>query len=167
MIVTARSPDGQISATVQGRDRVRLAFEPDAYRWYDESNLAHQLGQLATLTWVAYRRTYFELLSEAVGEAVRGPAPAHGHRESAFREGLEQLTMQARSAGGWVFVHSQALVRWRVEVGPGACRRLPEQEFLAEVDQALRAVLTDYYEQVRRLKDEHFDLKLPADRDRR
>ncbi len=47
--VEARSPDGGLTATVRGRNDVRVSFGGDAYLGYTGQRLAHQLEALATL----------------------------------------------------------------------------------------------------------------------
>lgn len=72
IVVRAESPDRTIGVTMRGRGGVELLFDPGAYRRYEEQALGRQLSQLATSTWVAYRRACFAALSEEIGETVRG-----------------------------------------------------------------------------------------------
>ena len=162
IVVSATSPDRKISVTLSGGDQIDLRFEPRAYRTYSETTLAHQLEQLATLTWVAYRRDYFKAVSEAVGEVVRGDESQPGSRVAAYKQAQAALDVWGRSAGGWVEAASQGLFRWQVWVAPETCRRLTEEQFRQEADSALRALLMDYDEKLAALRDEFFQRRRPA-----
>lgn len=147
------SPDGQIIATLTGRDRVRLRFERGAYRRYGEEDLAHQLSQLATRTWVDYQRNAFAALSEEIGETVRGDERSASQKAVKYRDALAAVAARGTSQDGWIEVTSTGLVRWRVRVHNGACTRLSEEEFLDEADSALADLLADFYEQRRALRE--------------
>jgi hypothetical protein len=161
LIIKAHSPDGLVLATLSDRTKVELRFEPRAYRRYSAADLGAQLTQLATRLWVAYRRGYFQALSEARGETITGNERVYSPREQQFRKDQAALEVRGVSPEGWVTIHSTALVRWQVRIKPGFNRSLDEQQFLAEADAALRELLDDYFEQARQLLVKHFDLKLP------
>ncbi len=147
------SPDGQITATLTGRDQVRLRLQRGAYGRYGEDDLAHQLSQLATRTWVGYQRNAFAALSEEIGQTVRGDERPDSQQAIKYRDALAAVTAHGASQDGWIEITSTGLVRWRVRVHDGACTRLREEEFLAEADSALADLLADFYEQRRALRE--------------
>jgi hypothetical protein len=149
----SHSPDGQITATLTGRDQVRLRFQRGAYRRYDEGDLGHQLSQLATRTWVDYQRKAFAALSEEIGQTVRGDERSDSQKATRYHDALAAATARGTSEDGWIEITSTGLVRWRVRVYGGACTRLREEEFLAEAGSALADLLEDFYEQRRALRE--------------
>jgi hypothetical protein len=147
--VSTESVDRNMTVRMRGRGGIELRFAPSAYESYDATVLGRQLSQLATLTWVAYRRAYFAAVSEEVGQTIRGDERSGNPAANQFRDDVAALTLSGRSTGGWVSVTSAALVRWEFSVRPGACARLSEQEFIGEVHSTVSEVLDDYDEQVR------------------
>jgi hypothetical protein len=155
LAVTATSPDGQVSASVQRQGRaVEVSFRPAAYRRYREAQLAHQLNQLATLTFTRYRRQEDEVLAGALG-----PASADGIQHRRYRDRLARLV--AKSSGDGIRISSRGLVSWEVTLASGLLRRMPEPEFVTEMVGAVARLLDGYTAQALRLKDEIFDLGYP------
>lgn len=150
---TTRSPDGQITATLTARDQATLRFQPGAYRRYRESELSHQLSQLATHTWVDYQRSWFAALSEEIGETVRSAGRSTSPKVNGYRAALAEIRARGRSRDGWIEVESTGLVRWQVRVHEGACAELSEEEFIAEAGTALRDVLDGYGAQQRDIRE--------------
>ncbi len=167
LVAAAISPDQRIQARVSGGDQVEVWFRSGAYPRYDDDALAHQLAQLATRLWVEYRRAYFQALSEAVGETIRGDTPTQSPRTLAFRQELAALPLDVTSPGGWIRIRSEGLVRWQIHLARGACRQLTEDDFLAELDRGYRALITEYYQNVLDLKDRLYDLRRPESNTRR
>jgi hypothetical protein len=154
MVVTATSPDGQIGARVSGQGRtVEVSFRPGAYRRYREDALAHQLGQLATLTFTRYRRQEDELVAAAFG------GTAHEAGRDGYQERLRHLV--ASAAGDGIEITSRGLASWQVSIGTGLLRRLPEAEFVTALADAVGRLLNRYNAHVLRLKDEVFGLGYP------
>jgi len=156
--VEARSPDGWLTASARGRGVVRVGFAWDTYRGYRAAALAHQLAALATLLWARYRRRYLEIVAGWADEEEE-PEPSELDRE--FRERLEGLTVTGVSAHGWVSVRSRALVSWHVEIAGEPVGSLTEQQFLAELDGAVAAVLADHRAKLTLLTDAVYDIGLP------
>jgi len=150
--VQTRSPDGNIRVTMHGRGSIEMWFAPGAYERYGERALAHQLGVLATSTWVEHRRRYFAALSEEVGDTVRSDDRSDSPKVAGYRRALAELRLSGGSSAGWVQATSISLVRWEFRVREGACRQLGEAEFVGEVHSAIRAVLADYDRQVREVQ---------------
>src|SRR5262245_26713198 len=92
IVVDASSPDQMISPQVRGQD-ITVRFQAGAYRRYTESGLAHQLGQLATLTWTRHRRDYLETVDAYFEDPVDDDTPEG--RE--FQPRLEQLVVTGAS----------------------------------------------------------------------
>jgi hypothetical protein len=158
-VVEVSSPDAQIFARLSGQDDVTLWFAPGVYVRYDEHRLAHQLGRLATLLWVASRQAYQRAWSEATGTPASSRGPQETRRRD-FRQAQLALTVTGISPYGFVTVYSAGLLSWEVDLREGTCRQLSEQEFVQETLDAARMLLDDYFAKTHRLKDEYFDLRL-------
>lgn len=162
----AYSPDNAILAHLHDRTQVKLEFRPGAYARYQAETLEPQLNQLATRLWVEYRRSHFRALSETRGETISGDEREDSPKLQRFTRAQAALPLQGISPGQWIKIRSEGLLRWQVRLAQGTLFRLTEQEFLAELDAALRALLADYFDKMRRLKEEYFGLKAPATQSR-
>jgi hypothetical protein len=159
--VSATSPDGQLAASVRaGGVIINLAFRHRAYDNYREPELAHQLGQMATVLWTRFRRDQRELVEYHFAQAQPEGEDPHDRR---YLERIGQITVSGVAAGGQVKVHTTGLKRWQFELAPGVLRELPEDRFVAEVILAVRWALAHYDRQVLRVKDEFFELGYPDD----
>jgi hypothetical protein len=155
--VNTRSPDGGLEAAVHGRRELRIAFAGDAYQGYRAAELARQLESLAAVLWSRYRRRYLHIVASWDDEEETTPTDA----DREFQRRLEQLEVSGVSPHGWVSVRSRALVSWHVQITDEPVGSLAEQEFLAELQSAVTAVLADYDAQVILLTDEIYDIGLP------
>jgi hypothetical protein len=160
--VEARSPDQQIIIEVRGARAVTVSLRPGAYHRYAEPELAHQLGQLATLAWVRYRRYQSEIIAAALDHPAADDATELGPAGRGFREGIERLVLTGSCRDGCVTARSRALVRTEVAIAPGLLDRCTEAEFLAELHTAAGDLLADYRAQLILLRDEIYDLGLPT-----
>lgn len=156
--VEAQSPDRGLTASVRGRGDVRVSFGFDAYRMYTAVRLTRQLEALATLLWARYRRRYLEVVAEWTGLDEDAEAD---EADLEFERRLAGLEVTGMSDGGWVSLRSRGLVSWQVTFRGEPVRSLSEQEFLAELDGAVAAVLADHRHQVVLLTDEIYDIGLP------
>jgi hypothetical protein len=163
IVVTEDSPDNLISATLSHQDKIAFRFRPGSYQLYDEAALGRQLGQLITNLWDSFRQRYFQSLSAALGETIRGDEREDSPKLQRFKDAQSALRSGGDSGQRWVRIESQGMRHWRVTLGRNALRQLTEQELIAEVDAALRAAINDYYAQLVALKDEYFDLRLPKE----
>jgi hypothetical protein len=161
LVFTVHSPDRQISATLSDRDHVDLRFQPGAYRRYDERALAHQLTRLAVAAWVESQRQYRAVFSEATGEPFSGQKLVRGSMRHRYHGDLTALEAEGWSGSGWVGIWTQGLTHWDVMIMPGAIRSLTQDEFAAELAEAVQSLLTSHRWEVYRLRNEHFDLQLP------
>jgi hypothetical protein len=119
--------------------------------------VARQLAQVAAVTWSRYRRRYSEIMTEFLDSAV----VEHDEEDRRFDEQLQLLTVTGRSPGGWIELHSRALVHWQVTIAQGTLVALSEESFLTELRAALAELLADYRMQQLRLTDEIYGLGLP------
>lgn len=163
IVVTEHSPDHMISATLSQNDQIMFDFRQGAYRLYDEPTLGNQLGQLITRLWDSFRRSYYHALSEALGETIRGDEREDSPKLQRFAQARAALLSTGDAPHRWVRVRSQGMTYWRVTIAKHAVRQLSERELTAELGAALRAAIDDYYAQLVALKDEYFDLRLPAE----
>ncbi len=154
IVVEATSPDGLIRARVRDRLELDLEFGRRVYGSYRQAELARQLGRLATLTWTRYRRECLNVENAFLDWSVQ-EQDAH---DRLFEERAERLTVAAQSPGGWVTVHSGALVRWDFTLVPDVQRRLTEQRFVAEVLGAAGGTVRAYRAERARLLDQFYDL---------
>jgi hypothetical protein len=161
IVIDAPSPDGGVSARVAGRS-ITVRFRPGAYARYSEERLAHQLAQLAPVAWAQYRRAYLAAVNDFLETPVPDDPRADDAPEREFRRRLETLPVQGTSPQGTVTVSSRGLVRWAVTIEPGTLRRLPEQQFLGELAAAVSGLLREHRYKVFVLRDEVFDLGMPA-----
>ena len=160
MSVTASSPDGRLTALVRRRNEVEVRFAPGAYRSYRPEPLSRQLAQLASLTWIRYRRARLATLDDYLGGLVDDGDARPEDRE--YWDRLAAITVTGTSAH--LQVRSRALVSWEVEIADGALDGLSEHEFLAELHSAATTLLADYRARVILLTAEIYDLGLPSRR---
>ncbi|MEV8506306.1 hypothetical protein AB0368_15930 [Actinoplanes sp. NPDC051475] len=156
--VEAQSPDGWLTATARGRGDVRVAFAWDTYRSYRAATLVHQLEALATLLWSRYRRRYMEIVASWIDQ---DEAPEITDEDREFQRRLEELNVAGVSAAGWMTIRSRALVSWQVQLAGEPVGSLTEQQFLAELDSAVAALLADHQAKVTLLTDAVYDIGLP------
>ena len=165
MTIRASSPDQQVQVTLSDGDNFAVAFQPGAYERYRERALEQQLTRLATGVWSGYRRGYLTVVSELTGQPVGVGQHTSDSQRRRFQEARARLVSTGESPKGLVRVESVGLVRWQIDIRDGALAGLTEQEFLAELNRAVRALLTDYYARMIKLKGAFFDLNLDG-RDR-
>lgn len=163
LVVRETSSDGNITVTREHRNHITLGFRPGAYRSYDETTLAGQLGELARAVRGRCQRSYYETVSDVTGQPVTaGEAERElDGRGRRFREAQRALHIEMASSDGWITVETEGLDHWRVRIRNGALRALSEQEFVAQGTAALGLLLNAYRDRDRELRDEFFDLKLP------
>jgi hypothetical protein len=165
MVVLVSSPDRSIEARVENYTDVRISFRPGVFDRYDESELAYQLGRLGVTTWVAYHRERTEAYRASQGlsaeELADAERPSDDPRRQRYEEELNAIEGEGVSAGRLVRIRTTGMMRWNVDIEPGALRHLGEQGFLGELHSAIRALIQDREAKIILLKAEHFDLGLP------
>jgi hypothetical protein len=165
MVIGVSSPDGNIRATVSNYTDVAVEFAPGTFDRYEDERLGHQLARLGVTTWVAYHRGRSEayrrsmnLTHEELAEAER---PSTDPRRRAYEEQLNLIQGEGVSARGALRVHTVGMMKWTVDVEPGAVRRFGEKHFLTEIHTALHTLLADRERKIIVLKSEHFDVGIP------
>jgi len=156
MQVQVVSPDGHISALLRNRSEVVIEFQPGSYARYGERAAEDQLSAVARLLWAGRTREYFAALSEAFGTPISGESPAIGERDRRYRAARDELIAEGASADGLVYVGAQGMRVFVVRIADGALRTLSEAEFVANVDEASQAMITDQFAKIRMLKDHCF-----------
>lgn len=160
LVVSATSPDGNITAQVRHGDQVDVRFRPGTFRGYKVRPLEYQLRQLAALTWTKYRREYLDVTELALGPLFDDPETM-GREDIQLWDRLEQLAVHGVSPTGVVSVRSRALTSWEFTIDDAAFARIREPFLLAELRAAVAATLADYRARVILLKDEIYGLGLP------
>jgi hypothetical protein len=163
LVIAATSPDRQISTRVRGSaETVEVSFRRDAYRRYEESTLAEQLGRLAALTFARYRRDEQEIVDGAFAMPLRDDGTDYGPERRRYLEAVKRLMAVGATDDGAIRISSRCLVAWQFSIVDGSLRRWSEREFLTGLQVAVRRLLAHYGAQVFALKDAIYDLGYPA-----
>lgn len=161
--VRASSPDGRIHASVLGSGRsIEVSFDPDSYQWYAEPMLGYQLAQLATLTFVRFRRDQQESMALVYGQSIADDGIEFGPERRRYREKLAQVVSTGHSPDGATRVTSRAMVSWTFDIAAGTVRAVPERQFLSGLQAAVDDVIRDYRVQSFILRDEVYDGGYPT-----
>jgi hypothetical protein len=158
--VEATSPDGRIRAGLGGRLHLALEFRDRSYGSYADSELGHQLGRVAALVRVRYRREYSEVEAAFSG----GYEPDRDPVDRSFEQEAAELIVAVTSPDGWIGVTSRALESWTVVVRPGAQHALTQGRFVTEALTAAAGTVDAYRSGRARLLDKYYALGagLPA-----
>lgn len=139
---TVFSPDRGIRARLVGGSLTELKFRPGAYARYTESELEHQLVQLARLTNVARTRGYWKSLEKVLGHGEpidkRGPGSPG---ERALREAADRTEVATNSHNIRIQVRG-GTKDWQLRIRPGTVQRLEEAEFLRELRQLFQETVS-------------------------
>jgi hypothetical protein len=164
-MATAASPDGNIVARVEGPDDIEVRFRPGAFDRYGEEELAHQIERLAQLCWVAFDRERTEKYRQALRlsneEVAQAEAFPPDERRRHYDEDLNAVRASGTAPSGLLRIQSEALLRWRVQLAPGALRQLNEEQFVAELHAAVRSLFADRMVQITVIKSRYYDLGIP------
>ncbi|MFC4069336.1 hypothetical protein [Actinoplanes subglobosus] len=165
MIVTGKSPDDQIRATVTGDLALEIEFQRNTYDWYDEPRLSRQLAGLGANTWVSWERERREILrraqSQTIDEAEQERRNPGDERHVRYRDGLRTLHCQGSSPSGTLHIQTIGMIDWRIHIEPDRLRRLREREFIGETVAAFADLMRDREHELILLKAEHYDLGIP------
>jgi len=164
LVVGTTSLDRQITAIVgRGGHRISVAFRTGAYCKYTETSLAHQLTQLATLTFIRYRREYDKTVEVFCPNVSRDDGIEYRPEIQQYRKRLDQIAVSATSPDTTsISLETRALLRTTVVISPGTLRRLPEEEFVTALIATATLLLALYRSEVNMLKDEIFGLGIPG-----
>jgi hypothetical protein len=165
MIVTGKSPDDQIRATVTGNLTLEIIFQRHTYEWYDESGLTRQLAGLGKNTWVAWERERREIVRRALSltseEAEQDRRNRGDARHQRFQDGLHTLQCRGVSPSAILRISTTGMIDWRVDIEPGVLREFGERDFVEEATAAFADLMRDRERKLILLKAEHFDLGIP------
>jgi hypothetical protein len=165
MVIAVTSPDGNIRARVSNYTEVEVELDPRAFERYDEERLGHQLARLGGTTWVAYHRgrseAYKRSLELSAAELAEAEKPSEDPRRRAYEEELNNIEGEGVSTGRMVRIRTRGMTQWSVDIAPGTIRRLGRERFLAELQSAIKALLSDREMKIIVLKSQYFDLGIP------
>ena len=147
------SPNGRLTAELNGRTDVRVTFAPGAYRRYHERTLEGDLAGLAALLLAARTRSYYQALSEAFGTPMHGEPPALSLRDREYEAARKDLTVEGRSRDGRVRIATRGLQSWSVRISDGSLRSLGEEEFGCRLTEAAGALIGQQTAGIRDLKN--------------
>ena len=156
MVVSVRSPDGQLAAAVRGEDEFRVKVaDPRYHRDTDPAMLCHQLAELLARLAQARDRERQRILAEAGFEAA-DPRRPHWHKPTRdYLAAAAETRAAGTSSDGCLAVATVGMRRFQVRLsGDGRLRRLDEARFTEAVRSATEAVLADYVERLSRLEAE-------------
>lgn len=156
LVLTVKSPDGAVTATLSDRDRLAVEFRPGAYDFYAEEPplLERQIAGFAQLVWTGRRRASLAALSTVLGREITGREQPDSIRRRAFVEARDSLDLVGHSAQGHITLRTKGWLRWRVDIADRTLDRLTEESFSDELASAVRALLADYTARSSLLRDE-------------
>lgn len=150
--VRASSPNGKVTAELNGRADVRVTFAPRAYVRYDEAGLASDLTKVAAQLMAARTRLYHEAVSEAFQMPLRREPPPLSPRDREYDAARDDLLVEGRSSDGRIRITTRGLRSWRVRIAEGTLSRLTEQQFSAGVAEAACGLIEQQMSRIRGLK---------------
>ncbi|MGH3524437.1 MAG: hypothetical protein ACRDU4_16830, partial [Mycobacterium sp.] len=120
LVVNATSLDRQITAAFGRRGtQIGVAFRTGAYRRYTEAELAPQLAQLGTLTFVRFKRDCDETVERFCPNVLQDDGIEYGPETRQYRQRLEQIAVSAKSPDASITLETRALDRLTVVIAPG------------------------------------------------
>lgn len=165
--VDAASPDRNIRVGAHGEaSSIDVAFRPGAYRRYREADLAHQLAQAMTQLFDQYRHAQRSAVHAVYEIVVQGDDRDADPKSRQYHLRSRNLAASGEDENGTVKISSQGLVTWQLTISNGTTRRLTEQEFLDDLNDALHDLLIGYRAQLVLLKDEIYGYGNSPDRRR-
>ena len=166
MVITVTSPDGNIRARINNAVQVDVEFLPgsfpDTTSPGSPSNSPASASTRSSASNAAGRTAYRRSYAMTAEEAERAGRPSTDPRRVRYEEQLDRLRGEGRSTDGVIHVTTVGMLRWSVDIRPGAIRRLGEERFLTEFHSALDSLLNDRNLKIIMLKAEHFDLGIPG-----
>jgi hypothetical protein len=153
MHIRAATPDGTISARLNGRTNVVLSFAPGYYDQCSERDLERRLALLATLLWAGRMRAFYAALSEAYEQTITGEDRPISPRDVEYAELRDALVAQGRSADNRITVSVRGMREWNIRVKDGTAREIDEHAFAAAVGEAAAELIRDQFAQIALLKN--------------
>lgn len=166
LTVRVASPDTNIQGELKDR-RVRFAFRPGSYRTYREPDLEHQFARLLTLMSTGYRRGHRQIMSESGFTGIVDPGDVDDEATRRYLKGMADLRTTGATSRKTIRFRATGMREWQCRIAEGTLARLPEKQLVSEAEAAIQALINDYLKLRLFLKDECFDLGVPAIREAR
>jgi hypothetical protein len=167
MIVTTTSQDRNIQTRISNYTDVEIRFRPGSFDRYTEQRLGEQLSRLGLTSWVAYQRgrsqAYQKALNLSDEELAAAERPSSDPRRRQYEQELNEIKGEGVSATGAVRISTVGMMRWRVDIKPGAIGRLGEQRFVADLHSAVVSLLNNRESKIILLKASYFNLGIPRE----
>lgn len=143
MTIRAVSPDGNIQARLQKRNRVEMVFRSDAYAEYDEETLTVQMQLVAERLTAGCREGERTAIRQATGRDV-DDKPHWDARQRRYHAERDKLFVEGYSPDGHLRLASVGMREWGVWMTRGAIRELSEEQFVAQTQAALTCLWLNY-----------------------
>jgi hypothetical protein len=153
MHVHAATPDGAISADLNGRTDVSLSFARGYYDQCSERDLERRLTAVAILLWVGRMRALYAALSEAYKQTITGEDRPISPRDVEYAELRDALVARGRSADSRITVSVRGMREWSIRVKDGTVREIDERAFAAAAGEAAADLIRDQFAQIALLKN--------------
>jgi hypothetical protein len=153
MSAEATSAGHGLSARLDGRNQVRVAFPPGVYRSLTEGAAGRELAQVARALWVRRTASHQDMLRREFGADAPYEVPPSTAADHEFDRLLATLVAEGFSADGRIRVATRGLAQWKVALAPGTLRSLREIEFERGVNEAATALAKNRAERVAELRD--------------
>lgn len=162
LVIPVHSPDRRIVARISGRGRLAdVEISPHAFHHYRRTELAHQLGQLGRLAFVAYRRERRQVVDSVLAAPIRDDlTDVVGPRLRQYRRGLAELVAAGDSGNGEVRVSARGLADWAVTIAD-LPHQVTTERFVGWLRTAVAGLLADHARLAGALRDEIYG---PAER---
>ncbi|MGH8881045.1 MAG: hypothetical protein ACRD0P_27440 [Stackebrandtia sp.] len=159
MIITVTSPDGHLKGRLRNDDIVNFRIDSHYYSRYADTELAHQIGQVAAGLWHGRQSGHRTVFREVIGTDVTD-TPHWNARHRAFRDAHDTMRVRAESPRGCIGLESCGMRDWAAVVQPDTVARLDTDEFVAELRDVMHALIRQYRHQRIWLQHDHFDIGL-------
>lgn len=156
LTITTTSPDGSIRARVKAKRPEQLAFRPRTFESYDVSELERQLGRLASLSFVGYRRGVKEVVDEAGLNVPFEPQHARTLAQRGYLEDLSRLTVIGPKRDRPVVFAINGPTNWHCRVTDAGFENLSQPEFVTACLTAARDFITCFEFEKTVLRNKHF-----------
>ena len=123
--------------------------------------MAHQLAQLAKLTWTRHHRDSKQLVEHHLETPTHDDGIEFGPERRQYRERMEQLVAEGRSDDGTIRARTRGFLTWEFRLAPDCLRRLSEDQFVTQLQTAITRLREDHSWQVTALKEEIYGSTLP------
>ncbi|HZE38297.1 MAG TPA: hypothetical protein VE172_05745 [Stackebrandtia sp.] len=157
MTVTATSPDGEITGTMNNQLRLSVTFvHEDAFYDYDGEALAHQLGALLRGLDAGRQRGVRAIYTQAGMTVSDSDSPHWDANERRYHAGLRELASLGHSATGAIEIAAfGTLTGHQVTIDSHHLGDMELREFLSQLHDAYRNLIQDFREQQQQLLERY------------